>query len=57
VHGEYVTLGRYDLVTILEATNENAILKLQATFAGPGGRTISETLSAVTADEFEKIVG
>jgi len=45
------------MVTILEAPNESAILKLQATFAGPSGRTISETLTAVTADEFEKIVG
>ncbi len=56
VHAEYVTLGRYDLVTILEAANQNDILKLHASFAAPAGRVSSETLTAVTADEFDTIV-
>ncbi|MFQ6135373.1 MAG: GYD domain-containing protein [Nitrososphaerales archaeon] len=56
VHAEYITLGRYDLVTILEAADEKAILKLHTSFAAPGGRVSSETLTAVTADEFENIV-
>ncbi len=56
VHGEYVTLGRYDIVTILEAPDEKTLLKLHASFAAPGGRVSSETLTAVSADEFESIV-
>jgi len=54
--GEYVTLGRYDLITILEAPDEKAILKLHTTFAAPKGRVTSETLTAITADEFESIL-
>ena len=54
VVGEYVTMGRYDLITVLDAPNIDAVLKLSAKVAGEG-RTTSETLSAVTAEQFEKL--
>ena len=56
VHAEYITLGRYDLVTVLEATDEKVILKLHAAFAAPAGRVSTETLAAVPAEEFANIL-
>jgi uncharacterized protein with GYD domain len=56
VHGVYITLGRYDMVSVLEAPDERAILKLHAAYVGPKGRTRSETLAAISADEFGDIV-
>lgn len=55
VVGEYVTAGRYDIVTVLEAPDLNSVLKLTTGVAAQG-RTTSETMSAVTADQFLKIV-
>lgn len=52
--GEYVTTGAYDIVAILDAPDLSSVIKLSA-LTGLSGRTKSETLSAVTADEFEKI--
>lgn len=52
--GEYVTMGRYDMVTILDAPDQDAVLKLSAKVAAKG-RTTSETLAAVTAKQFEKL--
>ncbi|MBI2139244.1 GYD domain-containing protein [Candidatus Woesearchaeota archaeon] len=49
---EYVTSGRYDLVTILEAPNLDTLLRLNA-LTGSKGRTIGETLSAIPAKDFE----
>jgi len=56
VHGTYITMGAYDMVTILEAENEKAILKLHTTFAAPRGRTTTQTMTAIPAAEFEQIV-
>lgn len=56
VHASYVTLGRYDLITILEAPDDSTMLKLTAEVVSRKGRTHTETLSAVPAEEFEKIV-
>ncbi len=55
VHASYVTLGRYDLVTIIEAQDEKTLLKLTASYIGPRGRTTTETLTAIPAEEFEQI--
>ena len=55
VLGEYVTTGRYDIVTILDSPDLNSVLKLTTTVAAQG-RTTSETMSAVTADQFSKIL-
>jgi len=54
VIAEYVITGRYDIVTILDAPDLEAVLKLSAMMATTG-RTRNETYSAVSADEFEKI--
>jgi uncharacterized protein with GYD domain len=54
VVSEYAIAGRYDIITILDAPDLAAVLKLSA-MMGSTGRTRSETLSAVPADEFEKI--
>lgn len=51
---EYVTSGRYDLVTILEAHNLDTILQLNA-ITGSKGRTTGETLSAIPAKDFERV--
>lgn len=55
VLGEYATLGRYDMITILEAPDLKSILKLSVSQALKG-RTRVETLTAIPTDEFEKIV-
>ena len=54
VVAEYVTSGRYDLVTILEAHNLDTLLQLNA-ITGSKGRTIGETLSAIPAKDFERV--
>lgn len=54
VIAEYVTAGRFDIVTILEAPDLDSVLKLSA-ITGSTGRTHSETLSAISAADFEKI--
>lgn len=56
VHAAYITLGRYDLITIVEAPDEKALLKLTASYVGPTGRTTTETLTAIPAEEFEQII-
>ena len=52
---EYATLGRYDLVSILEAPDLKSVMKLSVSQALKG-RTRVETLTAVPADEFQSIV-
>jgi uncharacterized protein with GYD domain len=54
VVAEYVITGRYDVITILDAPDLEAVLKLSAVMASTG-RTRNETYSAVSADEFERI--
>ena len=54
VISEYVMTGRYDIVTIIDAPDLEAVLKLSAMMAS-SGRTRNETYSAVSADQFEKI--
>ena len=52
---EYATLGRYDIITILDAPDTEAVIKLTVAQAQKG-RTKVETLRAVTTEEFEKIL-
>ncbi len=52
---EFVTSGSYNLVTILEAPNLDVILQFSA-ITWSKGRTTIETLSAVRAEDFERIV-
>jgi len=56
VVSEYVMTGRYDIITILDAPDLEAVLRLSA-MMGSTGRTRNETYGAVSADEFEKISG
>jgi uncharacterized protein with GYD domain len=52
---EYYTLGKYDIVTIVEAPNDETILPvLLAT--GSLGNVRSETLKAFSMDEAAKII-
>ena len=51
---EYVLAGKYDILTILEAPDLATVMRLSA-MMGLGGRTRTETLGAIPADEFEKI--
>ena len=53
VPGIYWTQGRYDLVAIIEAPDENAMLKGSVNVAG-AGNVKSETLRAFTESEMKK---
>lgn len=50
----YSTLGRYDLVAIIEAPDEKTAMKV-STLIAKTGNFRSETLPAVTIDEFVKM--
>lgn len=52
---EYYTLGKYDIVTIVEAPNDETILPVILA-TGSLGNVRSETLKAFTMDEAAKII-
>jgi len=52
----YLIMGRYDLVTVVEAPDDETYAK--ATLAlGAQGNVSSETLKAFTEDEYRRIIG
>lgn len=51
----YMTLGQYDAVVVIEASDDETIAKLALAQARAGG-VISETLRAFTEDEFRQFV-
>ena len=52
----YLIMGRYDLVTVVEAPDDETYAK--ATLAlGAQGNVSSETLKALTEDEYRRIIG
>jgi uncharacterized protein with GYD domain len=53
--GFYVTMGRYDLVTIVEAPNDEAIANI-ALSTGSRGSVRTESLKAFTESEFRNIL-
>lgn len=53
--GQYVTLGQYDFVNILDAPDNKVIAKL-ALELGSRGTLHTSTLAALTLDEFIKSV-
>jgi uncharacterized protein with GYD domain len=55
VLGVYLTMGKYDLVAISEAPNDEAISASLLT-QGMQGNVRSMTLKAFTTDQFAKIV-
>jgi uncharacterized protein with GYD domain len=52
---EYYTLGRYDIVTIVEAPNDETIMSIILA-TGSLGNVRSETLKAFPMDEAAKII-
>jgi uncharacterized protein with GYD domain len=52
---EYYTLGKYDIVTIVEASNDETILPVILA-TGSLGNVRSETLKAFSMDEAAKII-
>jgi uncharacterized protein with GYD domain len=51
----YLTMGRYDIITISEAPDDTAAAKVALT-VGSGGNVTTETLRAFTEDEYREIV-
>ncbi len=51
----YLTMGRYDIVTISEAPDDTAAAKIALTI-GSAGNVTTETLRAFTEDEYREIV-
>jgi uncharacterized protein with GYD domain len=51
----YLTMGRYDIVTISEAPDDMAAAKV-ALAVGSAGNVSTETLRAFTEDEYRQIV-
>ena len=56
VAGHYWTQGRYDLVTIVEAPNEDAMMSGLFSIA-QAGNVSSETLRAFTDEEMQRLLG
>ena len=53
--GVWVTLGRYDVVEVFEAPDEETALEI-VTKLGAGGGEDTETLRAFTREEAEEII-
>ena len=52
----YLTMGRYDLVGVVDAPDDAALAKAILNLA-KDGNVKSETLKAFTEDEYRKIIG
>lgn len=52
----YLTMGRYDLVCVIEAPDDASYAKA-ALGLGAQGSVSTETLKAFTEDEYRKIIG
>ena len=55
VEGMYLTMGRYDIVVIVDAPNPEAAAKVLLT-TGSGGAVRTETLQAFSEEEYRKII-
>ncbi|MEF8842855.1 MAG: GYD domain-containing protein [Haloarculaceae archaeon] len=51
----YLTMGRYDLVVLLDGLDDEAITKVALTL-GRGGAVETETLKAFTEGEYREII-
>ncbi len=56
VKGFYMVLGQYDIVTVTEAPDDEAVAKVALATASKGSLK-TETLRAFTEDEYRKIIG
>ena len=52
----YMTMGRYDMVCIIEAPDSRSAAKAILSLASEGNVS-SETLTAFTEDEYRKVIG
>lgn len=52
----YLTMGRYDLICVLEAPDDETLAKGVLTL-GSQGNVSTETLKAFTEDQYRKIIG
>jgi uncharacterized protein with GYD domain len=52
----YLTMGRYDLVCVIEAPDDNTFARAILSLASQGN-VQTETLKAFTEDEYRKIIG
>ncbi|HEV2826534.1 MAG TPA: GYD domain-containing protein [Pyrinomonadaceae bacterium] len=52
----YLTMGRYDLVCVIEGPDDEAVARALLTL-GSQGNVQTETLKAWTEDDYRKIVG
>ncbi|HEX9904478.1 MAG TPA: GYD domain-containing protein [Propylenella sp.] len=52
----YLTLGRYDMVSVLEAPNDEAAAKFVLS-AATGGNIRTTTLKAFSEAEYRKVIG
>jgi uncharacterized protein with GYD domain len=55
VDGVYLTMGRYDLVVIVDAPNSEALTKIILS-TGSRGSVRTETLPAFAEDDYRKII-
>ena len=55
VEGFYLTMGRYDLVVILDAPDPETVAKIMLATASRGAVS-TETLPAFTEEEYRKII-
>ena len=55
VDGFYLTMGRYDIVVIVDAPNPETIAKLLLTTTS-GGAVSTETLPAFTEQEYREVI-
>ena len=55
VEAIYLTMGRYDLMVIVDAPDSEAIAKIMLSTASKGSAS-TETLQAFTEEEYRKII-
>ena len=53
--GNYVTMGRYDQVSVVEAPDDETVAKLALMVAGRGN-AVSETLRGFSPDEVRRLL-
>jgi len=55
VHGNYLTMGRFDQVAVIEAPDDETVAKLALVVAGRGN-AVTETMRAFTMEEMKKLL-
>ena len=55
VEGFYLTMGRYDIILIVDAPNSETAAKILLTITS-GGAVSTETLTAFSEEEYRKII-